>query len=79
MIGPKEEVAVYAVAKELGYFDEEKLTVETINTDGSVAALQAVASGSGDLTAADTGSILARRRRTSRSRPSAAWCRTGPG
>ncbi|MFI9638653.1 ABC transporter substrate-binding protein [Micromonospora sp. NPDC051925] len=58
VIGPKEEVAVYAVAKELGYFDEEKLTVETINTDGSVAALQAVASGSGDITAADTGSIL---------------------
>lgn len=58
VIGPKEEVAAYAVAKELGYFAEEKLTVETINTDGSVAALQAVASGSGDVTAADTGSIL---------------------
>jgi NitT/TauT family transport system substrate-binding protein len=58
VIGPKEEVAVYAVAKELGYFSEEKLTVDTINTDGSVAALQAVASGSGDVTAADTGSIL---------------------
>ncbi|MEV5820271.1 ABC transporter substrate-binding protein [Micromonospora haikouensis] len=58
VIGPKEEVAVYAVAKELGYFAEEKLTVETINTDGSVAALQAVASGSADLTAADSGSIL---------------------
>ncbi|MDQ7905733.1 ABC transporter substrate-binding protein [Phytohabitans sp. ZYX-F-186] len=58
VIGPKEEVAVFAVAKELGYFEEEKLTVETINTDGSVAALQAVASGSGDVTAADTGSIL---------------------
>lgn len=58
VIGPKEEVAVYAVAKELGYFAEEKLTVDTINTDGSVAALQAVASGSGSVTAADTGSIL---------------------
>ncbi|MEE3921393.1 ABC transporter substrate-binding protein [Micromonospora sp. BRA006-A] len=58
VIGPKEEVAVYAVAKELGYFAEEKLTVETINADGSVAALQAVASGSGDITPADAGSAL---------------------
>jgi NitT/TauT family transport system substrate-binding protein len=58
VIGPKEEVAVFAVAKELGYLNEEKLTVDTINADGSVAALQAVASGSGDVTAADTGSIL---------------------
>ncbi|MFE9959300.1 ABC transporter substrate-binding protein [Micromonospora sp. NPDC005299] len=58
VIGPKEEVAVYAVAKELGYFAEEKLTVETINADGSVAALQAVASGSADISAADAGSVL---------------------
>ncbi|WP_406081171.1 ABC transporter substrate-binding protein [Micromonospora sp. NBC_00858] len=58
VIGPKEEVAAFAVAKELGYYAEEKLTVETINTDGSVAALQAVASGSGSVTAADSGSIL---------------------
>ncbi|SCL20889.1 NitT/TauT family transport system substrate-binding protein [Micromonospora pallida] len=58
VIGPKEEVAMFAVAKELGYFAEEKLTVETINTDGSVAALQAVATGSADVTAADSGSIL---------------------
>nr|MDT0661248.1 ABC transporter substrate-binding protein [Micromonospora sp. DSM 115978] len=58
VIGPKEEVAAFAVAQELGYFEEENLTVDTINTDGSVAALQAVASGSADVTAADTGSIL---------------------
>jgi NitT/TauT family transport system substrate-binding protein len=58
VIGPKEEVAAFAVAQELGYFAEENLTVNTINTDGSVAALQAVASGSADVTAADTGSIL---------------------
>ncbi|RIV37659.1 ABC transporter substrate-binding protein [Micromonospora radicis] len=58
VIGPKEEVAMFAVAKELGYFAEENLTVETINTDGSVAALQAVATGSADVTAADSGSIL---------------------
>ncbi len=59
VIGPKEEVAIYAVAKELGYFDEEKLNVKTINADGSIAAVQAVSSGNGDITASDTGSILA--------------------
>ncbi|MFB6391928.1 ABC transporter substrate-binding protein [Polymorphospora lycopeni] len=58
VIGPKEEVAAYAVAQELGYYAEENLTVETINTDGSVAALQAVASGSASVTAADSGSVL---------------------
>jgi len=59
VIGPKEEVALYAVAKQMGYFDEEKLTVKTINTDGSIAAVQAVGSGQADITASDTGSILA--------------------
>jgi NitT/TauT family transport system substrate-binding protein len=59
--GPKEEVATYAVAKEQGFLDEENLEVSTINADGSVAALQAVASGSADVTIADAGSILAAR------------------
>lgn len=59
VIGPKEEVAFYAVAKELGYFAEENLTVDVVNADGSVAAIQALASGSGDVTAADAGAILA--------------------
>ncbi|MBN9112043.1 MAG: ABC transporter substrate-binding protein [Pseudonocardia sp.] len=59
VIGPKEEVAVYAVAQKMGYFSEEGLTVDTINADGSVAAIQAVASGSGSITASDAGSALA--------------------
>lgn len=59
VIGPKEEVAMYAVAQELGYFKDEQLTVKTINTDGSIAAVQAVGQGQADVTAADTGSILA--------------------
>lgn len=59
VIGPKEEVATYAVAKDQGFYEEQNLEVETINTDGSVAAIQAVASGSADITAADAGSILA--------------------
>lgn len=48
---PKEEVAVYAVPKALGFFEEEKLTVTIEFADGGTAATQAVASGSGDITA----------------------------
>jgi NitT/TauT family transport system substrate-binding protein len=43
----------------MGYFEDEDLSVETVNADGSIAAVQAVAGGNGDITAADTGSILA--------------------
>lgn len=56
---PKEEVAVVAVGEQMGYFEEENLTVDTVNADGSVAAVQAVAGGNGDITPADAGSILA--------------------
>ncbi|MFI6693969.1 ABC transporter substrate-binding protein [Streptomyces sp. NPDC050433] len=61
VIGPKEEVATYAVGKQEGFLDKERIKVETSNADGSVAALQAVASGSADITAADVGAILAAR------------------
>ncbi|ALC31398.1 MULTISPECIES: ABC transporter substrate-binding protein [Streptomyces] len=61
VIGPKEEVATFSVAKEEGFLAEENLTVKTINTDGSVAAVQAVASGSADITPADTSAVLAAR------------------
>ncbi|MFS8204242.1 ABC transporter substrate-binding protein [Streptomyces sp. CWNU-52B] len=61
VIGPKEEVATYSVAKEEGFLADEKLDVKTINTDGSVAAIQAVASGSADITPADASAILAAR------------------
>ncbi len=56
---PKEEVAIVAVGQEMGYFEEENLTIDTVNADGSVAAVQAVAGGNGDITPADAGSILA--------------------
>jgi NitT/TauT family transport system substrate-binding protein len=59
VLGPKEEVAVVSVGKQMGYFKEEGIDVDTINADGSVAAVQAVASGSADLTPGDTGSLLA--------------------
>ncbi|MFJ5842351.1 ABC transporter substrate-binding protein [Streptomyces shenzhenensis] len=61
VIGPKEEVATYSVAKEEGFLTEENLDVKTINTDGSVAAVQAVAAGSADITPADASAVLAAR------------------
>lgn len=61
VLAAKEEVATYAVAQEMGYFEEEGLEVTLQTSDGSTAALQAVASGSAQVTAADAGSILAAR------------------
>ncbi|MEU5339633.1 MULTISPECIES: ABC transporter substrate-binding protein [unclassified Streptomyces] len=61
VFAPKEEVAVHAVGDAEGFLSEEKLKVDVINTDGSVAAVQAVASGSADITPADAGAILAAR------------------
>ncbi|MGW7042796.1 ABC transporter substrate-binding protein [Streptomyces avermitilis] len=61
VLAPKEEVATHAVGDTEGYFSEEKLKVDVITTDGSVAAVQAVASGSADITPADAGAILAAR------------------
>ncbi|MEV7866426.1 ABC transporter substrate-binding protein [Streptomyces sp. NPDC088124] len=61
VMAPKEEVATYAVGDSEGYFSQEKLKVDVINTDGSVAAVQAVASGSADIAPADAGAILAAR------------------
>lgn len=58
VIGAKEEVATYAVAEQLGYLEEENLTVEIQTADGSTAALQAIASGSGDVTAASALSLV---------------------
>jgi NitT/TauT family transport system substrate-binding protein len=58
-LAPKEEVAVYSVGKAMGYFKREGLKVNIITTDGSTAAVQAVASGSADITPADAGSTLA--------------------
>ncbi|MFI0774282.1 hypothetical protein [Streptomyces sp. NPDC021212] len=43
MIAPKEEVATHAVGNAEGDLAEEKLKVGVINTDGSVAAVRAVA------------------------------------
>ncbi|MGW2050473.1 ABC transporter substrate-binding protein [Streptomyces sp. NPDC001858] len=61
VIAPKEEVATHAVGDAEGYLAAEKLKVDVINTDGSVAAVQAVASGSADIAPADAGAVLAAR------------------
>lgn len=55
---PNEQVAVYAVGKEYGFFEEEGLEVDLQFADGSTAAVQAVASGSADVTGADVSAVL---------------------
>jgi NitT/TauT family transport system substrate-binding protein len=57
-LAQKEDVAVFAVGSQLGYFEEEGIKIKTVNADGSSAALQAVAAGSADITSPDAGSIL---------------------
>lgn len=54
-----EETFTFAVPKQLGYFEEEKLKPTILQTDGSTAALQAVASGSADIGYASSASIAA--------------------
>ena len=46
-ITPGEETFTYAVPKQMGWFKREGLSVNLIKTNGSTAALQAVASVSG--------------------------------
>jgi len=53
------DVAINGVAKGMGYFKQENITAENILTAGSTAAVQAVASGQADITAADLGAVLA--------------------
>lgn len=55
-IGPKEDM-VLAAAKQLGYFEEEGITLNIENADGSQASLQAIVSGSADISAAEAGVI----------------------
>lgn len=44
------QIALWAVPSEMGFFEEEGLTVSLETADGSSAALQVVASGSADVT-----------------------------
>lgn len=54
-----EETFTYAIPKQLGYFTEEGLSPTILQTDGSTAALQAVASGSADVGYASSAAIAA--------------------
>jgi len=54
-----EETFTYAIPKQLGFFSEENLTPSILQTDGSTAALQAVASGSADVAYASSLNIAA--------------------
>lgn len=55
---PNEQVGVYAVAEQLGFFEEEGLDVELVLVGGSTEMLQAVAGGEADTAAADGSAIL---------------------
>ncbi len=54
----QEEIPMYAVPKKLGYFAEEGLDVEYQGADGSVPALQALASGKAQVAVGDAQSIV---------------------
>ncbi|MBK0419784.1 ABC transporter substrate-binding protein [Leucobacter sp. CSA1] len=54
-----EETFTYAVPKKLGFFEEEGLEVDMVTSDGSTAAIQALASGSADVAYASSANILA--------------------
>jgi len=54
-----EETFTYAIPKQLGYFAQENLSPNILQTDGSTAALQAVASGSADIGYASSANIAA--------------------
>jgi len=58
-ITPGEELFTYAVPKQLGWFKREGLTDNLLKTNGSTAALQAVASGSADIAYASSLNIAA--------------------
>jgi len=58
-ITPGEETFTYAVPKQMGWFKREGLAVSLIKTNGSTAALQAVASGSADVAYASSINIAA--------------------
>lgn len=55
---PKEEFAVYAVPKNLGYFSAENLNVSVVNSQGSVDVVNIVSSGRADVGVADLGSAM---------------------
>jgi len=57
----QQEVSPFAVSALAGYLDDEALTVETQNVDGSTAALQALATGGADVALAGAEATIAAR------------------
>lgn len=55
---PKEEFAVFAVPKNLGYFKAENLEVSVVPSTGSVDVVNIVSSGRADVGVADLGSAM---------------------
>jgi NitT/TauT family transport system substrate-binding protein len=58
LLAPKEEFAVFAVPKRLGYFAAENLDVTVVPTGGSVDAANLVGIGRIDIAGADLGPVL---------------------
>lgn len=56
--GLKEDVAIYATGIQMGFYEEEGITLNMVSSDGSSAAIQAVAAGSAAISTPDAGSIL---------------------
>ena len=55
---PKEEFAIFAVPKNLGYFKAENLTVSAVPSTGSIDVVNIVSSGRADVGVADLGSAM---------------------
>ena len=55
---PKEEFAIYAVPKQLGYHAAENLTVSAVPSTGSIDVVNIVSSGRADIGVADLGSAM---------------------
>ena len=55
---PKEEFAIFAVPKNLGYFKAENLTVSAVPSTGSIDVVNIVSAGRADVGVADLGSAM---------------------
>jgi len=55
---PKEEFAIFAVPKRLGYFKAENLTVSAVPSTGSIDVVNIVSAGRADIGVADLGSAM---------------------
>ncbi len=59
VVAPTEEIAMYAVASQLGYYKDEGLKVTVQQADGSTAALQAISASDDRIVSGDAANIIA--------------------